>query len=70
MRFRPITPIIFRSEVESLYYKSATNDSGYAIFTFDKWQDNTPVTPENILRMAIDFPNTDRVIREGDKITF
>jgi len=66
----PIRPIIFRTETESLYQENVTNDSGYAIFTFDVWKDNTTVSPDNISRMAIDFPNTDKVIRTEGKITF
>ncbi len=69
VRFRPIKPIIFRSETESLYYESIA-DSGYAFFTFYNWQDNTPISPDNISRMAIDFPRTDRVIEVDGKITF
>lgn len=69
-RFKPIKPIIFRTETESLYQVSATNDSGYAIFTFEEWEDKTPVALDNVTRMVIDFPNTDRVIRVGNKITF
>jgi hypothetical protein len=69
-RFIPIKTIIFRTEAESLYQEGVTNDSGYIFFTFDKWQDESPVAPENILQMVIDFPNTDEVIRIDDKITF
>ncbi|MEO0190634.1 MAG: hypothetical protein ABIL18_06610, partial [candidate division WOR-3 bacterium] len=70
VQFRPVTAIIFRSETESLYYESATNDSGYATITFDKWQDDTPVLPDDISRMAIDFPCTDKVIEVNGQITF
>ncbi len=69
-RFIPLRAIIFRTETESLYHESTTNDSGYTFFTFDRWTDNTLVTLDNIIIMAIDFPNTDRVIREGDRIIF
>ncbi len=70
VRFRPLKVIIFRTETESLYQESVTDSLGCAIFLFDKWPDNTPVTLDNILKMAIDFPNTERVIRIDDKITF
>ncbi|MGQ9702920.1 MAG: metallophosphoesterase family protein [bacterium] len=69
-RSKLLTAIIFYTEKESLYQKSATNDSGFATITFDTWQSGIPVSIDNIVRMAIDFPNTDRVIRVGDKITF
>ncbi|MEO0184083.1 MAG: metallophosphoesterase, partial [candidate division WOR-3 bacterium] len=70
VRARPIKPIIFRSVAESLYQESVTNDSGYAVFVFDKWQDNTLVLPNNISRLAIDFPCTDKVIEVNGQITF
>ena len=69
-RFIPVRAIIFKAETESLYHESATNDSGYATFTFDNWQDNVSITVDNITQMTIDFPNTDRVIRTDGKITF
>jgi len=31
-RFRPIKAILFRTEAESSYQESVTNDSGYAFF--------------------------------------
>ena len=67
---RLIKLIIFHAETESLYQEGVTNDSGYANFSFDRWADNTLVTIDNIIRLAIDFPNTDRVIRTDGKITF
>ena len=69
-RFRPLKPIIFRTETESLYQESITDSLGCATFLFNRWSDNTPVTLDNITRMAIDFPNTDRVIRTDGKINF
>ena len=69
-RFIPVRAIIFKAETESLYHESATNDSGYATFTFDNWQDNVPITVDNVTQMIIDFPNTDRVIRTDGKIIF
>ena len=69
-RFIPLRAIIFKAETESLYHESATNDSGYATFTFDNWQDNVPITVDNVTQMIIDFPNTDRVIRTDGKIIF
>ncbi len=45
VRFMPINGIIFKTETESLYQQSVTNDSGYAVFTFEKWKDDTLITP-------------------------
>lgn len=70
VRFRPVKPIIFRTESESLYQESKTDSLGCASFLFEKWSDDTLITPENILRMSIDFPHTEQVIRIGDSIIF
>lgn len=70
VRWRPIKPMIYRTDAASLYQESVTNDSGYATFTFDKWTDGNIVELSNIFRMSIDFPNTERVIGEGEDVTF
>lgn len=69
-RFIPVKPIIFRTQAESLYQEKVTNDSGYVVFSFNNWQDKISVSPDNIIRMALDFPNTDKVIRADGRITF
>ena len=69
-RFRPIKAILFRTEAESSYQESVTNDSGYAFFIFNNWHDNTPISIDNISRIAIDFPRTDEVIEVDGRITF
>jgi hypothetical protein len=38
-RFLAIRPTIYRSNWESLFIDDTTNDSGYAIISFDKWKD-------------------------------
>lgn len=69
-RFMKVKPIIYRSEIDSVYSESETNDSGYAFFNFEYWDDEKPVELNDIIRRAIDFPYTDEAIGEGDNVTF
>ncbi len=71
VRYREIKVTIYRTGlIESLSQEQITDGKGEVVFTFGNWHDRTSVEADNMQRMDIEFPNTDKVIRIGKVINF
>lgn len=71
VRNREFRVILYNSDKsDSLSNEQITNDSGFAIFDFDYWHDDSPVEGSNIRRIDIDFPNSYKYLKIGEKYQF
>lgn len=65
-----IRTTVFSNGGDSLFADTTTDDSGLAVFAFESWADQTPVDTSTIVRMAIAFPNTKKVVSSYSQTTF